>query len=200
MISDWNRSFGTTNVVDLPVEHPLPGHPLPDLSPDRYSRRNQRRLNPRSCSWQEGFLKRGNPSWIPRYPRPDTAEDTYSILEDLGLRVGKALKGLSYIVAQDQRVGPRLLVRFLLAFWTGLIKGIGHSYPAIRLASGARLSRSEDPRGPIVIVDILEIVEDPPLPPTREGIYLADVVLADDGYSLYSEPPGGTSSEEHPME
>jgi len=113
--------------------------------------------------------------------------------------VGKALKGLSYIVAQDQRVGPRLLVRFLLAFWTGLIKGIGHSYPAIRLASGARLSRSEDPRGPIV--DILEIVEDPPLPPVRgEGIYLADVELAVDGCSLYSEPPGGTSSEEYSME
>jgi hypothetical protein len=46
-------------------------------------------------------------------------------------------------------------------------------------------------------VDILEIVEDPPLPPSRvcrdglpEGIYLgARNPLAADGYSEYSEPP-----------
>jgi hypothetical protein len=210
VISDWNRSFGTTNVVDLPVEHPRLGLPLPDLSPDRYTRRNQRLNQRRSCSWQEGFLQRGNPSWIPWYPRPDSAEETYPILEDLGLRVGRALKSLSYIVALDQRVGPRLLVRFLLAFWNGFIKGIGHSYPATRLASGARLRRSEDPRGPIV--DILEIVEDPPLPPTREGIYLAARnPLAADVYSEYSDPPstlddgyaepaGGTGSAGHSME
>ena len=194
VISDWSRSFGTTNVVHLPVEHPPLGLPLPDLSPDRYTRRNQRLNQRRSCSCQEGFLRRGNPNWLPWHPRPDSAEETYPILEDLGLRVGRALKSLSYIVALDQRVGPRLLVRFLLAFWNGFIKGIGHSYPATRLASGARLRRSEDPRGPIV--DILEIVEDPPLPPTREGIYLAvRNPLAADGYSEYSEPPSTLDDE-----
>ena len=209
VISDWNRSVSTTNVVNLPVEHPPLGLPLPDLSPDRYSRTHQRRNQRRSCTHQEGFLNRGNPNWLPWYPRPDSAEETYPILEDLGLRVGRSLQNLSF-TGGGGRVGPRLLVRFLLAFWNGFIKGIGHSYPATRLASGARLTRSADPRGPIV--DILEIVEDPPLPPTREGIYLAvRNPLAADGYSEYSdppstlddgyaEPPGGTGSEGHSME
>ena len=99
----------------------------------------------------------------------------------------------------DQRMGPRLLVRFLLAFWTGFIKGIGYSPPPIRLASGARLARSCDPRG--FIVDILELVEEPALPPILgEGIYLADVRYLDDEYSFYSEPPDGPSSENNSME
>ena len=215
LVSDWISS-NRTNVVNLPVEHPPLGLLLPELSPDRYSRAHQRRNQRRSCTHQEGFLKRGNPNWLPWYPRPDSAEETYPILEDLGLRVGRSLQNLSF-TGGGGRVGPRLLVRFLLAFWNGFIKGIGHSYPATRLASGARLTRSADPRGPIV--DILEIVEDPPLPPSRvfrdglpEGIYLAARnPLAADGYSEYSDPPstlddgyaeptGGTGSAGHSME